>query len=72
MKHVISKEYARIASQKVMKEMVVSLQNDFEDNKQNYQIESMPERIQVAIKAKDRSTHFQSQIQQNILYITSL
>jgi len=41
MKHVISKEYAHITSQKVMKEVVVSLWNDFEDHKWNHLIESM-------------------------------
>jgi len=58
MKHVISKEYAHITSQKVMKEVVVSLWNDFEDHKWNHLIESMPERIQAVIKAKGGSTHF--------------
>jgi len=58
MKHVISKEYAHITSQKVRKEVVVSLWNDFEDHKWDYLIESMPEQIQAVIKAKGGSTRF--------------
>ena len=58
MKHVILKEYAYIISQKVMKEVVVSLWNDFEDHKWDHLIKSMPERIQAVIKGKGGSTHF--------------
>ena len=43
MKHIISKEYAHVTSQKVMQEVVVSIQNNFEDSKWDYLIESMPE-----------------------------
>ena len=56
MKHIISKEYAHITSQKVMKEVVVSIWNDFEDHRWNHLIESMPERIQAVIKARGGST----------------
>ena len=58
MKHIISKEYAHITSQKVMQEVVVSIWNDFEDSKWDHLIESMPERIQAVIKAKRGSTRF--------------
>jgi hypothetical protein len=43
MKHIISMEYAHITSQKVMKEVVVSIWNDFVDHRQDYLVESMPE-----------------------------
>jgi len=43
MKHIISKEYAYIMSQKVMQEVVVSIWNDFEDHRWDHLIESMPE-----------------------------
>ena len=58
MKHIISKEYTHITSQKVMKEVVVSLWNDFGDHKWDHLVESMSERIQAVIKAKGGSTRF--------------
>ena len=58
MKHIISKEYAHIMSQKVMKEVVVSIWNDFEDHRWDRLVESMRERIQAVIKAKGGSTRF--------------
>jgi transposase len=58
MKHIISKEYAHITSQKVMREVVVSIWNDFVDNRWDHLVESMPERIQAVIKAKGGSTRF--------------
>jgi transposase len=58
MKHIISKEYAHITSQKVMKEVVVSIWNDFGDHRWDHLVESMPERIQAVIKARGGSTRF--------------
>jgi DDE superfamily endonuclease len=58
MKHIISKKYAHITSQKVMKEVVVSIWNDFMDHRWDHFVESMPERIQAVIKARGGSTHF--------------
>ena len=58
MKHIISKEYAYITSLKVMRQVVVSIWNDFEHHKWDYLVESMPERIQAVIKAKGGSTRF--------------
>jgi len=52
MKYIISKEYAYIASQNVMKEVVVSIWNDFTDHRQDHLVEIMPERIQVVVKAR--------------------
>ena len=57
-KHIISKEYAHITSLKVMRQVVVSIWNDFEHHKWDYLVESMPERIQAVIKAKGGSTQF--------------
>jgi len=57
MKHIISKEYD-IISQKVMKEVVVSIWNDFENHRWDHLVESMPERIQAVIKARGSSIHF--------------
>ena len=58
MKHIFSKEYAHITSQKVMKEVVVSIWNNFGDDRWDYLVDSMPERIQAVIKAKGGSTRF--------------
>jgi transposase len=58
MKHIISTEYAHITSQKVMKAVVVRIWNDFEDQRWNHLVESMPERIQAVIKARGGSTRF--------------
>jgi transposase len=58
MKHIISKEYAHITSQKVMREVVVSIWNDFVDHRWDHLVESMPERIQAVIKARGGSTRF--------------
>jgi len=58
MKHIISKKYAHITSLKVMRQVVVSIWNDFEHHKWDYLVESMPERIQAVIKAKGGSTRF--------------
>ena len=58
MKHIISKEYAHITSQKVMRQVVVSIWNDFGDQKWDHLVESMPERIQAVIKAKGGLTQF--------------
>jgi transposase len=58
MKHIISKEYAHITSQKVMRQVVVSIWNDFEHHRWDHLVESMPERIQAVIKAKGGSTRF--------------
>ena len=55
-KHIISKEYTHITCQKVMKEVVVSIWNDFGDHKWNHLVESISERIQAVIKAKGGST----------------
>jgi len=57
-KPAISKEYAYITSQKVRKEAVLSIWNDFADHRWNHLVERMPERIQAVIKAKAGSTHF--------------
>jgi hypothetical protein len=57
-KHVISKEYTHITSQKVMKEVIVSIWNDFENYRRNHLVESMPKLIQVVIQAKGGSTCF--------------
>ena len=43
MKHIILKEYAHIKSQKVMKGVVVSIWNDFEDHRWDHLMESMSE-----------------------------
>ena len=58
MKHIISKQNAHITSQKVMKEVVVSIWNDFGDHRWDPLVESMSERIQVVIKAKGGPTRF--------------
>jgi len=58
MKHVILKEYAHITSQKVIKEVFISIWNDFTDHRWDHLVESMPERIQAVIKAGGESTHF--------------
>jgi len=58
MKNIISKEYAHITSQKVMKEVVFSIWNDFGDHRWDHLVESMPERIQAVIKARGGATHF--------------
>ena len=58
MKHIISKEYAHITSQKVMRQVVVSIWNDFGDHKWDHLVKSMPERIQAVIKAKGGSMQF--------------
>jgi transposase len=58
MKHIISKDYAHITSQKVMKEVVVSIWNDFMDHRLDHLVERMPERIQAVIKARGGSTRF--------------
>jgi transposase len=58
MKHIISKAYAHITSPKVMKEVVVSIWNDFEHHRWNHLVESMPERIQAVIKTRRGSTRF--------------
>jgi hypothetical protein len=50
--------YAHIMSQKVMKKVVVSIWNDFEHHRWDHLVESMPERIQVVIKARGGSTRF--------------
>ena len=52
MKHIISKKYAHIMSQKVMQDVVVSIWNDFEDHKWDHLVESTPERIQAVIKTR--------------------
>jgi len=57
-KHIISKEYAHITSQKVIKEVVVSIWHDFGDHRWDHLVESMPERIQAVIKARGGPTHF--------------
>ena len=54
----ISKEYSHITSLKTMKEVVVSLWNDFEDHRWDHLVESMPDRIQAVIKAKGGSTKY--------------
>jgi hypothetical protein len=43
-----------------MKEVVVSIWNDFGDHRWDHLVESMPERIQAVIRARGGSTHFQS------------
>ena len=58
MKHIISKEYTHITSQKAIKEVVVNIWNDFEDHRWDHLVESMPERIQAVIKVKGGSTRF--------------
>jgi transposase len=58
MKHIISKEYAHIMSQKVMRQVVVSIWNDFEHHRWDHLVESMLERIQAVIKARGGSTCF--------------
>jgi transposase len=58
MKHIISKEYAHITSLKVMRQVVVSIGNDFEHHRWDHLVENMPERIQAVIKAKGGSTRF--------------
>ena len=58
MKHRISKEYAHITSQKVMKEVVVTIWNNFGDHRWDHLVDSMPERIQAVTKARGRSTRF--------------
>ena len=59
-KHIISKKYAYIISQKVMQEVIVGIWNNFEDHRWNLLIESIPEQIQVVIKARGRSTWYYS------------
>jgi DDE superfamily endonuclease len=54
-KQIISKEYAHIMPQKVIKEVVVSIWNNFVDHRGDQ--ESMPEQIQAVIKARGGSTH---------------
>ena len=49
---------SHITSQKVMKAVVVRIWNDFEDQRWNHLVESMPERIQAVIKARGGSTRF--------------
>ena len=39
-KHIISKEYTHITSEKVMQEVVVSIWNDFEDHRWDHLVES--------------------------------
>ena len=52
MKSQIAKKYGHITSVNSMKQVVVSIQMDFEDGTQDHLIESMPERIQAVIKVK--------------------
>ena len=58
MKYIISKKYAYIISQKVMKEVIVSIWNNFVDHRWTHLVESMPEQIQAVIKTKRGSTQF--------------
>jgi transposase len=48
MKHIISKDYAHITSQKVMRQVVVSIWNDFEHHRWDHLVESMLQRHNVA------------------------
>jgi len=57
-KHRISKEYSHITSVKAMRQVVISIWNEFEDHKWDHLIESMPERIQAVIKAKGGATTY--------------
>jgi hypothetical protein len=58
MKHCISKEYGHITSVKAMKQVVISIWNEFEDHRWDHLVESMPYRIQAVIRAKGGSLHF--------------
>jgi transposase len=58
MKHRISKEYGHITSVKAMKQVVISIWNEFEDHGWGHLVESMPYRIQAVIRAKGGSTQF--------------
>ena len=52
MKHRISKEYDHITSVKAMRQVVISIWNEFEDHRWDHLIETMLDRIQAVIKAK--------------------
>ena len=58
MKDRILKEYGHITSLKIMKDVVVNMWNDFEDDRWDHLIESMPDRIRVVIKAKGSLTSY--------------
>jgi DDE superfamily endonuclease len=58
MKHWISKEFGHITSVKAMKQVVINIWNEFENGRWDHLIQSMPDRIQVVIKAKGGSTQF--------------
>ena len=58
MKDRILKEYGHITSRKIMKDVVVNMWNDFEDDRWDHLIESMPDRIRVVIKAKGSLTSY--------------
>ena len=58
MKHRISKEYDHITSLKAMRQVVISIWNEFEDHRWDHLIETMPDRIQAVIKAKGDCTIF--------------
>ena len=58
MKYRIAKEYGHITSVKAMKHVVLHLWEEFGDHRWDHLIESMPDRIQVVIKAKGGSTSY--------------
>jgi hypothetical protein len=58
MKNWIAKTFGHITSVNAMKQAVISMWMEFEDGRWDPLIESMPERIQAAIKAKGGSTSY--------------
>jgi hypothetical protein len=58
MKSRIAKKYGHITSINAMKQVVVSMWMEFEDERWDHLIESMPTRIQAVIKAKGGSTSY--------------
>jgi len=57
-KHRIAKEYSHITSVRAMKQVVINIWNEFEDDRWDHLIESMPDRIQAVIEAKGGSTRY--------------
>ena len=57
-KDIIVKDYYYISSEKEMMWIILKLWNDFADDRWDFLIKSMPDRIQAVIQAKGGSTQF--------------
>jgi len=57
-KDVLKWEYPYITSKEEIKGIVLKIWNEFEDGQWNHLIESMTDRIEAVIKAKEGSTEF--------------